>query len=102
MQRDEAQHTEVQNMASVSGRSVPSPLSISFHRVENFHVVRLGAVLLSLHVAVGPSKIRRDGAFLLFAKLDGATGPYLSLIHDMPLAKQPRRPHTSCFVPGKF
>jgi hypothetical protein len=42
--------------------------------------VRLGAVLLSLHVAVGPSKIRRVGGIVLLAKLGGATGPYLSLV----------------------
>ena len=64
--------------------------------------MRLEAVLSSLHVAVGPSKIMRVGAVILFAKLGGATGPYLSLVYDMPLAKQARRPRTSCFVPGEF
>ena len=49
--------------------------------------MRLGAVLLSLHVAVEPSEIRRAGATVLLAKLGGATGPYLSFVHDMPLAE---------------
>ena len=59
-------------------------------------------MLISLHVAVGPSKIRRAGATVLYAKMGGATGPYLPLVNDMPLAKLPRRPRTSCFVPGEF
>ena len=66
-QRDESQRLEVQCRVLV-------------------HVVRLGAVLSILHVAVGPLKIMRVGAIVLFAKLGGATGPYLSLVHDMPLA----------------
>ena len=74
----------------------------SVHRAEHLHVVRLMAVLLSHHVAVGPSKIMRVDAIILFAKLGGATGPYLSLAHDVPLAKRHRRPRTSCFVPGEF
>ena len=41
--------------------------------------MRLGAVLLSLHVAVGPLKIKRVRTIVLFAKPGGATGPYLSL-----------------------
>ena len=48
------------------------------HRVKNFHAMRLGAVLSVLYVAVGPSKIMRVDAAVLFAKLGGATGPYLS------------------------
>ena len=43
--------------------------------VKHFHVVQIEAVLLSLHVAVGPSKIRRVDASVLFAKLGGATAP---------------------------
>jgi len=35
---------------------------------------------LSFHVAVEPSKIRTADATALFAKLGGATGPYLSLV----------------------
>ena len=72
----------------------------SVHRAEHFHVVRLGAVLLSLHVAVEPSKILRVEATVLFAKLGGATGPSLSPVYDMQLAKRPRRPRTSFFVFG--
>ena len=41
------------------------------HRAEHFHAVRLGAVLLSLHVVVGPSKIRIAGAIVLFIELAG-------------------------------
>ena len=41
---------------------------------------------------------------------DGSRGPLssyrcflcLSPVHDMPLAKLARRPHTGCFVPGEF
>ena len=64
--------------------------------------MRLGAVILSLHVVVGPSKIQGADATALFSKLGGATGPYPSPVHDMSLAKRPRRPRTSCFVPGEF
>ena len=35
------------------------------------------------------------GAAVLLAKPGGETGPYLSLVHDVPLAKLPRRPRTS-------
>ena len=48
------------------------------------------------------SNIKRAGAIVLFAELDGATGPCQYLVHDMPHAKRPRRPRTSCFVPGEF
>ena len=41
--------------------------------------MRLGAVLSSLHVAVGPSEMYRIGAGVPFAKLGGATSFYLSL-----------------------
>ena len=67
--------------------------------------MRLGAVLSIPHVAVEPSKIMRVDAIVLLAKLGGATGPYLPPVHDMLLAKRPRRPNTtvcSCFVPGEF
>ena len=74
----------------------------SVHRVEHFHVVRLGAVLLSPHVAFEPSKIKKVGDVVLLAKLGGATGPYLSLVHDMPLATRPRRPRTTESVVASF
>ena len=64
--------------------------------------MRLEVMLLRLHVAVEPSEIRGVGAAMLLSKLGEATGPYLSPVHDMPLAKWPRRPRTSCFVPGEF
>ena len=95
-QRNELRCTEVQFRDSVSGHSAT-------HRAEHLHVVRLEAALLGLHVAVELSKIKRACATALPAKLGGATGPYLSLVHDVPLlAKRPRRPRTSYFVPGEF
>jgi hypothetical protein len=74
----------------------------SVYLVEHYQVVRLEAVLLCLHVAVEPSKIKKAGAVVLLAVLGGATGPYSSLVHDMSFAKLPCRPHTSCLVPGEF
>ena len=60
----------------------------SVHRVDHFHVARLEAMLPGLHVAVKSSKIGRADANVLFAELGGATGPYLFLVHDVPLASQ--------------
>ena len=40
------------------------------YRAEHLHTMRLEALLLSLHVAVGPSNIRRVDATVLFAMLD--------------------------------
>ena len=66
--------------------------------------MRLGAVLLIKPPCrvVEPSKntYRGAGAIVLFAKQGGATGPYISSI--LPLAKQPRHPRTSPFVPAEF
>ena len=91
----EAQRIEVQCRSRLAGA-----LSLIFnlhsvHRAKHFHVVRLEAVLLCLLVAVGFSKVQRAGATALFARLGGATGPYLSLVYEVPLAKVPRRPRTS-------
>ena len=47
----------------------------SVHRAEPIHVVRLGAVLLSLHVAVGPSKTRRADTAELLLSLAGKRAP---------------------------
>ena len=63
----------------------------SVHRVEHIHVVRLGAVFSSPHVAVESSKTGRAGTAALFAKQSGSTSPYLSLVHDAPLDRQHRR-----------
>ena len=71
-------------------------------RVGHLQVVRLEAVLSSLRVFVGPSKTQRADADVLFAKLGGATSPYLSLVHDAPPVSLPRRPHIRCFVPSEF
>ena len=82
-QRDESQRFEVQYRVSVSAGTRPLILTIfSVHSAEHFHVVRLGAVLFSLHVAVGPSKVRRVGAIVLLSKLGWATCPYLTPAHD--------------------
>ena len=67
---------------------------ISLHCVDYSHVVRLEAVLSRLNVAVEPSKIKIADADVLLGELRGATGPYLSFVHDMPLAKQQ--------LPGEF
>ena len=102
-QRGESQRLEVQYRVPVSAGTLLLIFTLHpVHRVEHFHVVRLGAVLSALHFAVKLSKIVRVGAAVLFVKLGGATGPYLSPVHDMPLANLPRRPHTSRFVPGEF
>ena len=50
------QRIEVLYRAPVSGRYVTHLHSHSVHRVENFYVVRLEALLLSHHVAAGPSE----------------------------------------------
>ena len=90
-QRHEAQRIEVQYIVpvQVSGRSASHLQSLhSAHCAGHFHVVRLGAVLSCLYVAVGPSKIWWVDANKLFANLGGgATGPYLSPVHEVPLAK---------------
>ena len=63
----------------------------SVHCAGHFSIVRPGALISGPFVAVGPSGIRSAGATVQLAKPGGATGPYLHLTHDMPLAKRPRR-----------
>ena len=54
-------------------------IGVMGYRAEHLHVVQLGATLSSLHVAVGPSKMRRVDAGEQFAKLGGETVPYVSI-----------------------
>ena len=92
-QRDESQRFKVKYRFLVSAGTLLLIFTLySVRRVGHFHVVRLEAVLSGLHVTAGPSEIRRRGATVLLAKLGGATGPYLAPLHDIPLAKRPRRP----------
>jgi len=65
-------------------RAVTRPLAPPRHlsSAENVRTVRLGAVLSSPHVAVGPSKIKRADATVLFAKLGGARAQYTSCTRD--------------------
>ena len=56
---------------------------------------------MGLHVAVEPSEIKRADATVLFAKLGGATGPYIPLVHNMSLARRPRRSRTRYSVVEK-
>ena len=49
--------------------------------------VGLEAVFLGTYVAAGPLEMWRAGTDVRFAKLGGATSPYLSLVHDLPLAR---------------
>ena len=61
--RGAAHRSAIQGLRS--GRSVTQVIYTlhSVHRVEHVHVVRLEAVLLSLHVAIELSKIRRSSGF---------------------------------------
>ena len=82
LRRDEPQRIEVQCRVSVSGRYV-NLLHYPFSSpCQKLHAVRLEAMLLRLHVAVGPSKVLRADAIALPAELGGAAGPYLPLVHD--------------------
>jgi len=68
-------------------------------------VVRSEAVLLSPHVDVEPSTIRRASAIVLFARLSGAAGPYLpSTRHTARLTatSSPRYRSAVDFVPFLF
>ena len=65
----------------------------SVHRADHNHVVRLVAVQSRNHVALGPLEMRRVDINAFFANLSGPKFPYLSLVHDGPLAKLPRRTH---------
>ena len=97
-QRNEARRIEMQYRTPVSGPSVSHLHSV--HRAER--AMRLEAVLSILHGSVEPSKIWRAGADVLLAKVGKGTGPYLSLVHGLPLARLLCRPHTNFFVPGEF
>ena len=70
-----------------------------FHRIYA-HAVRLGAVLPGPHVAV--ESLRTRGVCANVCQAGRVSGPLYFLIHDAPLAGLPRRPRTSCFVPGEF
>ena len=68
-----------------AGARISIFLSFSVARVSPtlplcLYAVRLGAMLLSPHVAVGPSEMQRAGAGALFGKLGGASVGHLRMV----------------------
>ena len=96
-----------------TGAHVSIPPSFPVARVSHsvrcakyFHVMGLGALLSSPHVAVEPSRARIGYGIVLLAKPRGALGTCLSLVYDTPLARVQIAPTSTLpalwFVPGEL